>query len=37
MMIEENDSWSKFYTENQGLIESSGHVLDITKVTYYEN
>ena len=37
MMIEESDTWSKFYNENQGLIESSGHILDSTKVTYYEN
>ena len=37
MMLEESDTWSKFYSENQGLIESSGHILDSTKVTYYEN
>ena len=37
MMLEESDTWSKFYDENQDLIESSGHILDSTKVTYYEN
>ena len=37
MMIDKSDSWSKFYDENKGLVETSGHILDSTKVTYYEN
>ena len=37
MMLEESDTWSKFYYENLGLIQSSGHILDSTKVTYYKN
>ena len=37
MMMEEFDTWSKFYDENQRLIESSGDIFDSTKVTYYQN
>ncbi len=37
MMIEESDNWSTFYDQNQKLIESSGHILDTTEVTYYAN
>ena len=37
MMMEKSDTWSKFYSENRGLIESSGHILESTIVTYYEN
>ena len=37
MMMEEFDTWSKFYDENQRLIENSGDILGSIKVTYYEN
>ena len=37
MMMEESDTWSKFYDENQRLIENSGDILGSIKVTYYEN
>ena len=37
MMLEESDSWSKFYDENNALVESSGHILESTKITYFEN
>ena len=33
MMMEESDTWSKFYDDNQSLIGSSGDILDSTKVT----
>ena len=34
MMMEKSDTWSKFYTENQRPIDSSGDILGSTKVTY---
>ena len=37
MMLDEKDTWSKFYENSKDMVESSGHILDSTKVTYYEN
>ena len=36
-MIEESDTWSEFYDVNQGLIQSLGHILHTTKISYNEN
>ena len=37
MTIDKSDSRSQFYEENKDLVEPSGHILDSTKVPYYEN